>query len=181
MIKKYLKTFALALCAGICIGIGGTVYLMCTSKLLGAMLFSVGLLTILVFKLKLFTGMTGYILEEQNKLNYILHLFVTWLGNFVGTFLVGFMLLNTRLSDNLVLVAETIAQTKLNDSWYSLIILGIFCGMLMFIGVDSFKKLQEKNNFGSILMPIICVATFILAGFEHCIADMFYFMLAGYS
>ena len=114
MIKKYLKTFVLALCAGICIGIGGTVYLMCSSKLLGAILFSVGLLTILIFKLKLFTGMSGYILEEKNKLNYILHLFITWLGNFVGTFLVGSMLLNTRLSDNLVLVAEVDEEKATN-------------------------------------------------------------------
>jgi formate/nitrite transporter FocA (FNT family) len=179
MIKDYIKTFSLAISAGICIGIGGTVYLMCTSKLLGAALFSVGLLTILVFKLKLFTGMTGYLLE--NKPNYLLHLLVTWIGNFIGTTLTSRLVLSTRLSNSLIASVNDIVLTKLNDSWYSLIILGIFCGMLMFIGVDSFKKLQEKNNFGSILIPIICVATFILAGFEHCIADMFYFAVAGFS
>lgn len=179
MIKDYIKTFSLAIGAGICIGIGGTVYLMCTSKLIGAVLFSVGLLTILVFKLKLFTGMTGYLLE--NKPNYLLHLLITWIGNFIGTTLTGCMILSTRLSNNLIASVNNIVPAKLNDSWSSLFILGIFCGMLMYIGVDSFKKLKEKNSFASILLPIICVATFILAGFEHCIADMFYFAVAGFS
>ena len=84
-IKEYLSTFILAVCAGMCIGVGGTVYLMCTSKLLGAVLFSIGLLTILVFGLKLFTGMSGYLLGAQTKLKYILTLFVVWVGNFTGT------------------------------------------------------------------------------------------------
>ena len=98
MLKDYIKTFSLAIGAGICIGIGGTVYLMCTSKLLGAALFSVGLLTILVFKLKLFTGMTGYLLE--NKPNYLLHLLFTWIGNFIGTTLTSHLVLSTRLSNS---------------------------------------------------------------------------------
>lgn len=180
-IGEYLKTFILAICAGICIGIGGTVYLMCSSKLLGAFLFSVGLMTILVFGLKLFTGMTGYLFGERNKLKYILNLVIVWLGNFCGTFLVGTAVRNTRLSSLLVPTAETIVTTKIEDTWYSLIILGIFCGMLMYIGVDSFKKSRDQYSTLSTLMPVICVSTFIIAGFEHCIADMFYCTAAGLS
>jgi formate/nitrite transporter FocA (FNT family) len=180
-IKEYFNTFILAVCAGMCIGVGGTVYLMCTSKLLGAGLFSVGLLTILIFKLKLFTGMTGYIFGEQHKLKYILTLLITWVGNFVGTFLVGCLLRNSRIALTLIPAAQQVVAPKLEDSWYSLMILGVFCGLLMYIGVDSFKKSQNQFSTLSTLMPVICVSTFILAGFEHCIADMFYCVAAGLS
>jgi formate/nitrite transporter FocA (FNT family) len=178
---EYFKIFVLAIGAGLCIGIGGAVYLMCPSKLLGAVLFSVGLLTILVFKLKLFTGMTGYIFGEQHKFKYILTLLITWVGNFTGTFLVGILLRNSRLALTLIPAAQQVVAPKLEDSWYSLMILGVFCGMLMYIGVDSFKKSQNQFSTLSTLMPVICVSTFILAGFEHCIADMFYCTAAGLS
>ena len=180
-LREYFNTFILAICAGMCIGIGGTVYLMCTSKLLGAVLFSVGLLTILVFGLKLFTGMTGYLFGERSKLKYLVTLILVWSGNFIGTFLVGLAVRNTRIALTIIPAAQTLVATKLEDSWYSLMILGVFCGLLMYIGVDSFKKLQD--NYGTLrtLMPIICVATFIIAGFEHCIANMFYCTVAGLS
>jgi formate/nitrite transporter FocA (FNT family) len=180
-IKEYFNTFILAVCAGMCIGVGGTVYLMCTSKLLGAVLFSVGLLTILVFGLKLFTGMTGYLFGERSKLKYLTTLILVWSGNFIGTFLVGLAVRNTRIALTIIPTAQVLVATKLEDSWYSLMILGVFCGLLMYIGVDSFKKLQDNYSALRTLMPIICVATFIIAGFEHCIANMFYCTVAGLS
>jgi formate/nitrite transporter FocA (FNT family) len=180
-IKEYFNTFILAVCAGMCIGVGGTVYLMCTSKLLGAVLFSVGLLTILVFGLKLFTGMTGYLFGERSKLKYLTTLILVWSGNFIGTFLVGLAVRNTRIALTIIPTAQVLVATKLEDSWYSLMILGVFCGLLMYIGVDSFKKLQDNYSALRTLMPMICVATFIIAGFEHCIANMFYCTVAGLS
>ena len=164
-----------------CIGVGGTVYLMCTSKLLGAVLFSVGLLTILVFGLKLFTGMTGYLFGERSKLKYLITLILVWSGNFIGTFLVGLAVRNTRIALTIIPTAQALVATKLEDSWYSLMILGVFCGLLMYIGVDSFKKLQDNYSALRTLMPMICVTTFIIAGFEHCIANMFYCTVAGLS
>ena len=176
-IKDYLKTFILAISAGICIGIGGTVYLMCSSKLLGAFLFAVGLCAILVVGMCLYTGMVGYLFS--NKPIYILKLVVVWLGNFVGTAAVGGLMRLTRASNALASAAESVVAAKLADGHISLFILGIFCGILMFLGVDSFKKYWATKDFAAIFMPVICVAVFIIAGFEHCIADMFYFVAAG--
>lgn len=172
-IKHLLVIFIQAVCAGSCIGIGGIVYLRCEYKALGAFLFAIGLLTILLFKFKLFTGMTGYILE--NKPSYLLDLLVTWFGNLSGTYLVAWLISKTRLTFNLDFVT-----TKLADTWYSLLILSIFCGLLMFIGVSCFKAgVGTIDNIFALVMPVICVAVFIIAGFEHCIADMFYFALSG--
>ena len=56
----------------------------------------------------------------------------------------------------------------------------IFCGLLMFIGVSCYKYcIKTNDSIFAMIMPILCVAVFILAGFEHCVADMFYFALSG--
>lgn len=55
----------------------------------------------------------------------------------------------------------------------SLFVLGIFCGLLMYAAVEGYKRVQNP------LILCFCVAVFILCGFEHCIADMFYYSLAG--
>ena len=172
-IKYLLRTFIQAVYAGICIGVGGVIYLICPSKPLGAFLFAIGLLTILLFKFKLFTGMVGYVLE--NKPSYLIDLLMVWFGNLCGTYLVAWLIRNTRLTFNLEFV-----ENKLTDTWYSLLILGVFCGLLMFIGVSCFKYcIRTADSLFAVVMPILCVAVFILAGFEHCVADMFYFALSG--
>lgn len=167
MLYKYFNSFLKAVLAGLCIGLGGVVYLSCTSKLAGAIFFSIGLLTILIFKLKLFTGACGLLIEADKKLRYSIELILIWIGNFLGTFLVAFAITNTRLSFDLSFVA-----TKLTDSFSSLLILGIGCGFLMYVGVTAFNS----TKLGPII-PIMCVSVFILSGFEHCVADMFYFSL----
>lgn len=70
-------------------------------------------------------------------------------------------------------------ETKLNDSLLSLFVLAIFCGILMFIAVDTYKHHYEKKDTMVTVVAMLGVVVFILAGFEHCIADMFYFTLAG--
>ena len=62
-LQSILKTFFLATCSGICIGIGGAVYLTLENKIVGAFLFTVGLFTILIFGFKLYTGMVGYLAD----------------------------------------------------------------------------------------------------------------------
>ena len=64
-------------------------------------------------------------------------------------------------------------ETKLGDGLLSLFLLAVFCGLLMFIAVDGYKQTQNP------LILVLCVAVFILCGFEHCIADMFYFAVSG--
>ena len=52
------------------------------------------------------------------------------------------------------------------------IYLGIFCGILIFICVEIYK------TRGTVLGILICIPTFILCGFEHSVADIFYFVNA---
>lgn len=170
IIRKYLRMFALAVLAGIAIGIGGIVYLSLENKIAGALMFTVGLYTICVHGLNLYTGKVGYLVEEP--LSYLADLLIIWLGNLAGTGLAAAAALQTRIS-GISLAAVALCEAKMRDSLPSLFLLAIFCGFLMFVAVDGYKS--AKN-------PVILfmgVAAFILCGFEHCIADMFYFSVAG--
>ena len=50
-----------------------------------------------------------------------------------------------------------------------------FCGLLVYVAVEGFKNIQ--NNFGKYVVLVLAIGGFILAGFEHSIANMFYFCL----
>jgi len=170
-----MLNFVKSLYSGLCIGLGGTAYLSCDNKILGAFLFGLGLFTILNFGFNLFTGKVGYFVN--NKPRYWGFLGIVWLGNFAGTFLFAKMMSATRYGATLQAKANALCLIKDGDSIASLLVLGIFCGVLMFIAADGFKTIE--NQFGKIITVFLPVMVFILSGFEHCIADMFYFSLAG--
>lgn len=173
---KYLKDFCSAVLAGIAISCGCVVFLLVESKIIGSLLFAVGLLTILAFKLNLFTGKAPYIC--QNKIKYCGFVGIVWLGNFAGTALSALLIKCTRVHEMLFSKCLTIAEIKISDSLLSLFILGVFCGILMYIAVDTFNTQSQDKNFSATLLTVLCVSVFILSNFEHSVADMFYFMLA---
>lgn len=160
--------------AGIMIAIGGTVFLSIENKVIGASLFSIGLFGVLIYNLNLYTGKIGYLITNLN-LKYIKELIITLIGNFIGASSVGFILRYTRIYDKIYEKSLILANTKLNDNILSIFILSIFCGLLMYYAVNGFKK---QTDFGKYLVVYLGVAVFILCGFEHCIANMYYFSVA---
>lgn len=171
--KSIINILVRAFLTGIAIGIGGTVFLSCESKVVGAALFGTGLFVILTFGFYLYTGKVGYIVE--NKLNYAGEVALIWVGNFIGTFTMAKLILLTRIA-GISAKASSMCQVKMNDSLGSIFILAVFCGILMFIAADGYKKIEHSvGKFLAIFLPVI---VFILSGFEHCIANMFYFSIA---
>ena len=168
--KVLFKSFL----AGIMIAIGGTVFLSIENKVIGASLFSIGLFGVLIYNLNLYTGKIGYLITNLN-LKYIKELIITLIGNFIGACSVGFILRYTRIYDKIYEKSLILANTKLNDNILSIFILSIFCGILMYYAVNGFKK---QTDFGKYLVVYLGVAVFILCGFEHCIANMYYFSVA---
>lgn len=160
--------------AGIMIAIGGTVFLSIENKVIGASLFSIGLFGVLIYNLNLYTGKIGYLITNFN-LKYIKELIITLIGNFIGACSVGFILRYTRIYDKIYEKSLILANTKLNDNILSIFILSIFCGLLMYYAVNGFKK---QTDFGKYLVVYLGIAVFILCGFEHCIANMYYFSVA---
>ena len=68
-------------------------------------------------------------------------------------------------------------ESKLNDSLLSIFILSVFCNFLIFIAVDGFRN--NPHEVGKYLALFFGVMVFILCGFEHCVANMFYISMAG--
>lgn len=172
---EQMRQFVSAILAGFMIGMGGTVFLSLDNKALGACMFAVGLFTVVVFRLQLYTGKIGY-LPFQGK-EYLLELVITWIGNFCGTILIAKCVQNTRIfTDMMSEKVFTMAQTKLNDNLISIFILSIFCGILMFIAVDTFK--EQQGSTVKVIAVFVPVMVFILSGFEHVVANMYYFAMA---
>ncbi len=172
-IKKYVDSLLKGVYAGFMIGIGAIAFLSLENKVLGSFFFSIGLLTICMYAMNLYTGKVGYILI--NKIEYIYELLLGLLGNFIGTFIIGKLILLTRVS-NINEKALSLVNIKLNDNLLSIFILSIFCGILMYIAVNNYKKVGTE--IGKYIGIFMCVMTFILCGFEHCIANMAYITIA---
>lgn len=172
--KNILKWLIKGIYAGVLIGMGGVCFLAIDNKIVGSFLFSLGLLTVCMYQYNLYTGKVGYVIN--NKLTYIAELLISLLGNFIGAFLVGFLIRLTRFNSYIV-KAQDLVDKKLNDNLLSIFILAIFCGILMYIAVNNFKTV--KDSIGKYIGIFLCVMAFILCGFEHCIANAFYFSIAG--
>lgn len=176
----YGKTFLNAVLAGLAIGIAGTVYLATPNPQLGAFLFAFALMTILCYGFKLYTGAIGYLVNQKKNefAAYLLTLLMIWLGNLLGCYAVGFLVRQTRSYAKIAERAADICADKLADSPGSLLILAFFCGILMYLAVETFRR-RELGDIFRFAAVFLCVAIFILCGFEHCIANMYYFSAAG--
>ena len=171
--KDNLKILVRAILAGVMISIGGTIYLSLDNKMLGAFLFSIGLFAICANGFNLYTGKIGYVID--NKPKYLIELLFTLIGNLIGTVGCGYLLYLSRVGDKLRGTAQAISTVKLNDNLLSIFVLAIFCGIIMYLAVDLYKRLTDFGKYMGIFMGI---TVFILAGFEHCVANMFYFSIA---
>ncbi len=172
---KMLKIFVSGILGGACISFGGIAYLSLEEKVLGALFFTVGLFTICTFGFHLFTGKVCYVFEQDRS--YALQIPVIWLGNLAGTWLVARLVCLSRISITISEKAQSLCQVKLGDNLLSLFVLGIFCNIFIYIAVEGFKN--NPHEVGKYLSLFFGVMVFILCGFEHCVADMFYFSVAG--
>lgn len=168
--------------AGMLITLGCAVYvaLYDVCRPLGAFMFSLGLLTIVHHKFSLYTGLIGYFATERQKDTYALGMTVIWINNFIGACVVGLLLKYQSVFDFTTLATQLYAS-KLNHSFMSLLIMGIFCGVMMHIAAYTWRAYGHIAPTSSALIVMLCVATFILCGFEHCIADMGYFFMSSCS
>ena len=172
--KYNIEILIKSILAGIMIGIGGTIYLSLDNKIVGSILVAIVLFIIVVYSFNLYTGKIGYLINNFNK-KYIRELIITLIGNFIGTFFVGFILKYTRIYNMISEKAKTLADIKLNDTLISILILSFFCGILMYLAVNTYKEVKDIGKYLAVFLGVI---VFILCGFEHCIANMYYFSVS---
>ncbi len=156
--------------AGVLIAIGGCVFLACDVKYIGAVLFAVALLSICYKGYALFTGKVGFLALDHSKNNWEVVL-TALLGNAIATCGIGVLI--RYAMPHLGQVAYTICSAKLEQALLSTVVRSILCGTLMYMAVWIYK---DKQSIAGIFF---CVPVFILAGFEHSIANMFYFGASG--
>lgn len=165
-----LKQIINGVFAGILISVGGAVYLSCENKYAGAVLFAVALLCICYQGYSLYTGKICYIPEKHTK-DEISVLLTGLLGNVTATTVCGYAI--AYAIPKLKEVALNSCTMKLEQNFLQTVIRAIFCGILIYLAVDIFKK--HKTPLGI----IFCIPVFILSGYEHSVADMFYFAASG--
>ena len=153
--------FFLAIFAGILISLGGIAYLK-VGGLSGAILFAFGLASVVNYKLPLFTGRAGFVNLNANGLT---ELFATWLGNLVGCALIGTFIggRDAVLRDCSSFAISTRYCLDISHVFFS----GVLCGIIMTTAV----KFASKGEYIPLLLG---VPLFILCGFSHSVADLFY-------
>ena len=171
-----MKTFRSAILAGIAVGIAGWGYL-AYKDIVGAVLFSFGLLTVVNYKLKLYTGTAGFIALRDDAgrsrwLKAIGELLFILFGNIMGCMLVAMLTrcapenLSIMLTEN----AQLILNSRLGLGPVKAGLLAIGCGFIMTTVVTFARE-------GKPLVLLFGVPLFINCGFPHCLADAFYYMV----
>lgn len=168
-----LEDIKKSILSGLMITVGGSVYMACRTincgdmnlMWLGAILFSAGLFTICVYDFNLYTGKVGYIGYRLTDAKYIGFVGLVLFFNLLTTFLLGIVAAYTY--PKIGAEAFKVYVPKLSMNLVKVLISGAFCGLLMFLAVDTWKQ-------GKIIGCFIYVPTFIFAGFDHSIANSFY-------
>jgi len=163
-----IKILRSSVLAGICIGIAGFGFLAsgvqsaAYGSAVGAVLFSFGLLTVVGYKLKLYTGTAGFI--NRNEVG---DLFLILFGNIIGCLCVGML---ARVSPlGIQEAAQKVLQVRMDCGALKCGLLAIGCGFIMTTAVNFARK-------GQFLPLLFGVPLFIVCGFPHCVADAFYFL-----
>ena len=151
--------------AGLLIGFAGALYLQCVAHIenksvgviMGAILFSLGLLSVILFKTNLFTGKVGYITTFREFWQGMIMLVL----NLLAAFALG-LLYKLCIGESAALVS------RFAKEWYRILFDSVICGMCVFLSVDLYKR---TSNIFTIILPVVA---FIIFGGEHCIAFAFY-------
>jgi len=184
--------FALAMLAGAFIGTGAIFCTVVTTglaaagvgygivKLLGGLVFCLGLIAVVVAGAELFTGNNLIVMAfASGKVNLggLLRNWVTvYVGNFVGSILTAFVMLLSKqyMSSGGALGANAlgIANAKCSLGFVQAIALGIMCNALVCLAV--WLCFSARSTTDKIMAIIFPITAFVAAGFEHSVANMYF-------
>ncbi len=195
-----LSTVMLGILAGVFIGLGAMFYTVVTTdaelgfgmtKLIGGLVFCLGLVLVVVAGAELFTGNSLMVISWISGRTTLAYLFRNWglvyFANLLGALsLAGLMFYTNQWTfDGYGVGANAllIANAKVNLSFGSALVRGILCNVLVCLAVWlCFSARTVTDKILAILFPI---TAFVAAGFEHSIANMYFIpmgmILAGKS
>lgn len=185
--KAQIAAFCLmSLCAGIMIGVGGTAFLLSRAifgewgRLIGSIFFSLGILAIVMFEMKLFTGLISDMPEMGAKNWWKLP--VCFLGNMLGVLFAAILVYYSPLSEKVVPEAQAMMQAKLDTQLWGIkgLCSAILCGFLitLSIGAVNYAPRKKLSTTVGVMFPII---VFAFCGFDHSVANTLYCFFLGFS
>ena len=152
--------------AGVFISIGAVCYLN-NPDIIGAILLSIGIMAVIALDCPLYTGKIGFI----NKDNFG-DMGVVLICNLIGSFGSG-VIYGLCASDDVYATANNVMVHKLYQSYLTQFIMGIGCGICIYLCVLFAKK------FSNPILIVLPIVVFITSGYNHCIADTFYYAVYG--
>ena len=182
--KYQLTSFVKGILAGLSIGVGGFLYILMVhyvggelGKVLGSLLFAVGLFTVCTFGFHLYTGKIGLVYENKQEKKFYISLPIMYLGNAVGAFGLGYICYaifkDTSVMDTVSSVCLSRTSLASFNDYLSCIVRSLLCGLCVYLAVKAFN-LNRLKPLGISLL-VLFVFIFVYAGFQHCIANMYYF------
>ncbi|MTJ83006.1 MAG: formate/nitrite transporter family protein [Telmatospirillum sp.] len=188
-----IPSFLLAVIAGGAIGLGGMYFCIvladsslsfAVQRVLGGTVFALGLSLVLIGGAELFTGSTmnvmsmasGHVSVGQVLRNWVL----VWCGNFIGAiglvFLV-FMSHHMEMNNGAVGAAVLkLAIGKITPDATTIFFKGILCNLMVCLAVWlAYAGRSVVDKISAMILPI---GLFVAAGFEHCVANMYFLPLA---
>ena len=187
MAKILFKNFYKGILAGLAIGLGGFLYVLMVhfvpgeyGKILGSILFSIGLFLVCTFMLSLYTGKIGIVYEGKQEKSFYISLPIMLIGNAIGAFALGyacyFIFRNTEVINTAINTAQIRTNLPNFVAYLVCALKSFLCGLCVYLAVKAFN-LNRLKPIG-ILLLVFFVFVFVYCGFQHCIANMFYFGFA---
>ena len=193
--KKHGKTILFGIYAGMAIGLGGLLNIVSNyflndpailGRIIGSLVFPIGLSLVCFLSLNLFTGKIGYVFD--NDVNYLGFLGLVYIGNIIGSLIMGAWAMVVFKDTAMYQTALNISAGKLYplDFWTLVKAFAgsVLCGVLVYIAIFCYKTF--KKIYLKLIGIFLAIGLFVFLKFDHCIANMFYFSFSwswgsGYS
>ena len=182
------RLFLLAVAAGVFIGLGAVTSSTAAHalenagmvRLVSGLIFPIGLMMVILLGAELFTGnalmVTAAVSDKISWKLLLRNWGIVFLGNLAGAVVLAALMaffgqLNIGGGDLAVYTAK-VAAAKNGLPWINAFVLGIFCNLMVCVAVYLANTAQDTA--GKLLAIFFPIMGFVLAGFEHCVADMYY-------
>lgn len=187
--NKWYKTLMKAIIAGMFIGIGGTACIRVMNKfnpsdglgtIMGTFVFTIGFVLIISLGVELFTSnnfMTFNLFSGKAKLNDIIKNWsLVWFGNFIGVIFIAVLMVYSNAYNEIELdYISHLVEKKTHLTFSSAVLLGIGCNMIIVLTVMLVNA--SNDYFAKVFVAIFGIMVFLLCGFEHVVANMYYVSL----
>ena len=180
--KKCLFISLKAFGAGLAISLGSILNILSLTyipngKFVGSLLFPIGLMIVCFCSLNLYTGKIGSFFRIVNKKSFSLDLIIMLISNILISFLAGFIFyFIVNKNPNIMSTINGIFTKKTQANHFNVFIGSMFCGAFVYAAVYFFKK--YKSPLTKAFGILVSIGLFVYMGYDHCIANSFYFAAA---